>query len=107
MRTLGRAIAFILVLATHGVSVREVHAGEWNIGLKRLALRDPVSGGTMAGLVTYPTAAAPKSLTIGRFRAMAAEDAIAATGRFPLVILSHGTGALPDVYLWLFAGLTK
>ena len=106
MRAPGRAVALLLLLAVNAASVCAAHAGEWKVGLKRLTLRDPVGGGAMTGFATYPTAARPKSLTVGRFSMMAAEGAAPATEQFPLVIVSHGTGALPDVYRWLFEGLT-
>lgn len=106
MLTPARAIAVILLLIARGICSRDAFAAEWNVGLKRLTLRDPVAGGAMAGFVTYPTAAAMTSLTVGRFNAMAAENAASGPGRFPLLIFSHGAGSLPELYLWLFEGLT-
>ncbi len=105
MKASNRLIASILMLTTLVVG-SAASAGEWNVGLKRLTLRDPVGGGAMTGFVTYPTAAAPKSLTIGRSNTMAAEDAAPAPGRLPLLIFSHGMGSLPELYLWLFEGLS-
>ncbi|MBI5262482.1 MAG: hypothetical protein HY852_11780 [Bradyrhizobium sp.] len=67
---------------------------------------DPVNGAAMVGIITYPTTALASSLTVGRFRLAAAEDASPAAGKFPLVIFSHGTGGQPELYLWLFEGLT-
>jgi predicted dienelactone hydrolase len=76
------------------------------VGLRRLALPDPISGTTMAGIVTYPTMARPTRLAFGRFETVAAEDASPDAGKFPLIIFSHGTGSLPESYLWLFEGLS-
>jgi predicted dienelactone hydrolase len=106
MSALNRAIASILMLAALVIG-GAARASEWNVGLKRLTLRDPVAGGAMTGFVTYPTATAPTSLTIGRVNTTAAEDAAPAPGRFPLLIFSHGMSSLPELYLWLFEGLTK
>jgi predicted dienelactone hydrolase len=105
MKASNRLIASILMLTTLVVG-SAASAGEWNVGLKRLTLRDPVGGGAMTGFVTYPTAAAPKSLTIGRSNTTAAENAAPAPGRLPLLIFSHGMGSLPELYLWLFEGLS-
>ena len=88
MRSLARAVALIILLAAHGIA----HAGDWNVGLKRLILRDPVGGGAMTGMVTYPTAAAAKSLTVGRFRTMAAEDAAPAVTLEPGFVLHSEAG---------------
>ena len=109
-----RAAAGVRILRAAAVVVamyavcddRSATANEWRVGVKQLTLRDPVAGGVMTGFVTYPTSAAPQRVTFGRFNIAAAPDAAPAAGQFPLVILSHGTGGLPDVYLWLFEGLT-
>ncbi len=85
--------------------VGAANAAEQNVGLKRLALRDPISGGAMTGFAMYPTSAPAKSLTIGRADTVAAENAAPAQGRFSLLIFSHGMGSLPELYLWLFEGL--
>jgi predicted dienelactone hydrolase len=100
-----RAFAVILLLIACTSWRCDAFAAEWNVGLKRLTLRDPVGGGAMTGFVTYPTTAATTSLTIGRFSVAAAEDAVPARGQFPLLIFSHGAGSLPELYLWLFEGL--
>ena len=104
MRVLAR-LALILLLATSGICGAQ--ASEWKIGLKRLTLRDPIAGGAMTGFAMYPTAVQPKSLRIGDFNTMAAEDAAPAPGRFPLLIFSHGMSSLPELYLWLFEGLSR
>ena len=106
MRGLVRMFASILLLAACGICSCGAEAGDWKVGLKRLTLRDPVGGGAMTGFVMYPTAAPPASLTVGDFNAMAAEDALPAPGRFPLLIFSHGMSSLPELYLWLFEGLS-
>ena len=106
MRMPGRSFAVVALLAACGICCG-AHAGEWKVGLKRLDLRDPVSGGAMTGFVMYPTTAAPKSVSIGSFTATAAENAPPAGDRFPLVIFSHGMGSQPELYLWLFEGLTS
>jgi predicted dienelactone hydrolase len=95
-----------VVLVWAIVSSGQAHAADWNVGLKHLTLPDPVSGASMTGIVTYPTMAPATRLKIGRFETVAAENAPAPAGKFPLIIFSHGTGALPEFYLWLFEGLS-
>ena len=95
----------LLTLCTF-VDCGQVRAGDWKIGLRRLSFPDPLSGAVMTGLVTYPTGAPATSLRVGPFTLTAAEDAPPESGRFPLVIFSHGTGGLPELYLWIFEGLT-
>ncbi len=99
-----RAFFCVLVMCAIGIWGK-AEAAEWNVGVKRLTLHDPVVGGAMTGIVTYPTPAASQRITIGRFEIKAAQDGAPAEGRFPLVIVSHGTGGLPEMYLWLFEGL--
>lgn len=106
MRASPGKVLLILLLVAGGICSCGAEAGEWKVGLKRLTLRDPVAGGAMTGFAMYPAAAPPKSLTIGDFRTMAAEDAAPAPGRFPLLIFSHGMSSLPETYLWLFEGLS-
>jgi len=104
MRAPGRMLA-VLLLITAG-SVRAAGAAELHVGLKRLTLRDPIGGGAMIGFAMYPTDVPAKSVTIGRVDTVAAEGAAPAPGRFPLLIFSHGMSSLPEMYLWLFEGLT-
>ena len=98
-----RMIALLLLIMAGGLC--GAGAAQQNVGLKRLTLRDPVAGGAMTGFVTYPTASPARSVTVGQFDTMAAEDAAPAPGRFPLLIFSHGMSSLPELYLWLFEGL--
>jgi predicted dienelactone hydrolase len=95
----------MLLLMAGGVCA--AGAAEQNVGLKRLTLRDPVGGGAMTGFAMYPTATQGKSVTIGRVDTVAAEDPAPAPGRFPLLIFSHGMSSLPELYVWLFEGLTR
>ena len=106
MRAPIKRVLLILLLVAGGICSCGAEAGEWKVGLKRLTLRDPVAGGAMTGFVMYPTAAQPRSLAIGDFNTIAAEDAAPAPGRFPLLIFSHGMSSLPETYLWLFEGLS-
>jgi predicted dienelactone hydrolase len=103
MRAAGMMIGLALLVMVSGTGA--AGAAEPSVGLHRLTLRDPISGGAMTGFAMYPTAAAAKRVTIGRFDTVAAEDAAPAPGRFPLLIFSHGMSSLPELYLWLFEGL--
>jgi predicted dienelactone hydrolase len=60
-------------------------------GFTDLALTDPVDGGKMPVIVVYP-AATEGETGIGSYRLAAARDAVATPGRYPLVVLSHGSG---------------
>ena len=52
----------------------------------------PYHGGTMEATVWYPTAAPEAAAAFGPFNVHAAVGAPPAAGRFPLVLVSHGTG---------------
>jgi predicted dienelactone hydrolase len=67
-------------------------AADFSAGIANATLVDPVEGGPMAAIVVYPTTAPAGSTDLGPFHIAATRDARPAPGRFPLVVLSHGTG---------------
>ena len=86
---------------------RPTLAAEWNVGFANLALTDPISGGPMAGMVTYPTLANPHSHRIGPYYLEVAENAPPAEGTFPLIVLSPGRAGAPENYNDYFNALTR
>jgi predicted dienelactone hydrolase len=60
-----------------------------------------LSTATPAGVplvILYPATAPEKQETLGPYQLEVARDAAPAPGRFPLVLISHGTGGSPLVY---------
>ncbi len=82
LRLAAMALALACVLAT------PARAGA---GFSDIALTDPVEGGKMPVIVFYP-APGDGSTGIGSYRVAAARDAMPTPGRYPLVVLSHGSG---------------
>lgn len=64
----------------------------FNAGLREASYADPARGGRAGMLVWYPTAAAERTVRRGPFVLEVAERAEPAAGRFPLVMISHGSG---------------
>lgn len=62
------------------------------VGFQHIAIHDPVNGGTMPGLVFYPSTRAAGETTIGPYHVAASPDAPAIPGAKPLVVISHGNG---------------
>jgi predicted dienelactone hydrolase len=58
-------------------------------------------------LVWYPTPAASAPQAMGPFRFAAALGAPPSPGRFPLVVISHGTGGSELGHAWLAEGLVR
>ena len=58
-------------------------------------------------MVWYPTPAAATPQAMGPFRFAAALGAPPSAGRFPLVVISHGTGGSELGHAWLAEGLAR
>ena len=67
-------------------------ADNYPAGLAEFALVDPVEGGPMRVVAIYPAKAQGPPTQRGPFTIEATADAPPATGRFPLILVSHGTG---------------
>jgi predicted dienelactone hydrolase len=57
-----------------------------------------VHAGTIPTLLFYPTRAAPSHVALGPFSIDVALDAPVDDGRFPLVVISHGSGGAPATH---------
>ena len=62
---------------------------------------------TVPVVVWYPTAAAATPQSMGPFRFSAALGAPPSAGRFPLVVISHGTGGSELGHAWLAEALAR
>ena len=76
-------------------------------GCRTVALTDPERGTTSPMLVLYPSAAPERPARLGPYTLDVAMDAPVAAGRWPLVIVSHGTGGSHLVYRDLAAHLAR
>jgi predicted dienelactone hydrolase len=75
-----------------GLACVEVRAETFGAGFLDLTLTDPVEGGPMPAVVFYPTTAIGGSTQVGPFTIAATRRALPATGSYPLIVHSHGTG---------------
>lgn len=82
LRATAMALAFACAFAA------PAHAGA---GFTDLVLTDPVDGGKMPVIVFYP-AGIDGQAEIGSYHLAAARDAAPRPARYPLVIMSHGSG---------------
>ena len=67
---------------------------ENRIGIETIGVTDPLGHGQMQGYVLYPTQASDQHAitTLGPYQVHARLEAPARSGRFPLVVISHGSG---------------
>lgn len=84
MRAMACAMAIILT--------GPASAGDFAAGFAQRRLTDPVEGGPMAAVVTYPSYQAGGPTQLGPFLVEAQPGVTPAPGRFPLILVSHGTG---------------
>ncbi|MFI5014948.1 MAG: alpha/beta hydrolase family protein [Hyphomicrobiales bacterium] len=105
VRSLLATLVISAVMFAHGGALAV--AADWNAGFAKLSLRDPIAGGLMTGIVTYPTTAATHSVRLGPNELDVAENAPPAPGSHPLVIFSHGRGGLPESYHDVFTDLAR
>jgi predicted dienelactone hydrolase len=78
-----------------------------NAGCRALELVDPVQGARVPLHVLYPTRAAARTETFGRYPLEVARDAPVAGEGLLLVALSHGNGGTPWTYRGLAAHLAR
>ncbi len=83
---LHRAIALIALLLGTSAAAAEAPG----VGFRELAMKDPVGGGPMSGLVFYPAAQPAKPLPVALFLVDAGRELEPVPGRYPLVLISHG-----------------
>jgi predicted dienelactone hydrolase len=94
-----------LICAMNGLGFAE--AAEWDVGFANLALSDPIAGGPMKGIVTYPTRAKTRSVRLGPYFLDVAENARPTDGAFPLIIVSPGKAGSPENYNDFFTALSR
>src|SRR3954451_4218134 len=76
-------------------------------GLREMEVVDPLTGQAFPVWVLYPSTVAERAVRLGRYPASLAPDAPPADGRFPLVVVSHGTGSSPFLHRVLAAHLAR
>ncbi|MBI3497781.1 MAG: hypothetical protein HY058_10810 [Proteobacteria bacterium] len=91
MHRWNRAALVLLALAS-AAAPPPAGADGYAAGLAFLTLIDPVEGGKMPVVAAYPVADSAGVTVLGPYRIDAAQDAAPAEGRFPLIVVSHGTG---------------
>jgi predicted dienelactone hydrolase len=79
---------------TSVVMFSSAHASDlpFRAGVGMVELIDPVSQQTMRAAIFYPTVDAVSVTRLGPLEILAKRDAAVSSGRFPLVLLSHGNG---------------
>ncbi len=78
-----------------------------SVGCRRWDLEDPVRGHAFPITVLYPTTAPAREVAFGPFSVNVAMDGPVAPGRFPLVVISHGTASSPMVFRTLAQALAS
>ena len=81
-----RAIFLVTVL----LATASAAGGPQGVGFRELAMKDPVGGGPMSGLVFYPSAQPSEPLPVTLFLVDASRNLEPIPGRYPLVLISHG-----------------
>jgi predicted dienelactone hydrolase len=74
-------------------------------GLREIEVDDP--RGAFPVWVLYPATEPERPVALGRYPASLAAGAAPAAGRFPLVVVSHGTGSSPFLHRELAASLAR
>jgi len=82
----------LITLVAWALSSGAQEAPPDNVGLARFSVDNPVGGAAIATVAWYPTKTAPVPMLFGPYRIEVAIDAAPIPGRYPLIILSHGTG---------------
>jgi predicted dienelactone hydrolase len=79
----------------------------YSVGLQTAQVPDPEGGSAIPILLLYPCEAPECDLQFGPYAIAAARDAQVAAGRFPLVLISHGTGSSQFVFRTLARHLAR
>jgi predicted dienelactone hydrolase len=87
-----------------------VQASE-NVGVRQIAVAAPERGKDLSVTIWYPAEAGGEPTVVGDNRIFKGEpafkDAAPAKGRFPLVLLSHGSGSRIEGMTWLATSLVN
>lgn len=76
-------------------------------GLLSFKAIDPSREFTVPSYIFYPTSIAEQMIKVGPYILSVAEKAVVSEGKFPLVVISHGTGGTPLVYRSLAMHLAR
>ncbi|MEP6899006.1 MAG: hypothetical protein ABI870_10790 [Rhodanobacter sp.] len=82
-------LALLVFVAPMSVALAQNTSG---VGFRAIHIHDPVNGGEMPGFVFYPAKQATGSTWLGPYHVAATADAPMASGKSPLVVISHGHG---------------
>lgn len=77
------------------------------VGYRQLTVPDAALQLAFPVRVLYPTHDAPQLVPVGPYQLLVAPDAAVAPGRFPLVLVSHGTGSSGLLHRQLAQALVK
>ena len=69
-----------------------------HVGYQSLNIEDEIQGATIPAIVLYPTATPASPTTFGPYTLDVSMDAPISSGRFPLVVISHGNGGTHIIY---------
>ena len=69
-----------------------------HVGYQSLNIEDEIQGATIPAIVLYPTATPASPTTFGPYTLDVSMDAPISSGRFPLVVISHGNGGTHLIY---------
>ncbi|KMM78406.1 alpha/beta hydrolase family protein [Pseudomonas deceptionensis] len=84
-----------LLLAYCPLVVQAEPQAHWSVGFHRLSFLDPLDDQPMRAIAFYPSAQAEGLTKMGNYEVEATEDAKIVTGRYPLLMLSHGNTGTP------------
>lgn len=97
----------LLALVLLGGLLAHAEAAPQVVGLHPMTLADPVDSRPMQALAFYPAIGKPRSSRIDGYPVEVAEEAPVATGRFPLLVLSHGNIGSPLALHYLATALAR
>ncbi|MCP3169844.1 hypothetical protein [Myxococcus qinghaiensis] len=83
---LPRAFALAALLVAASASASTIRG----VGYRELAMKDPVNGGPLRGVVLYPSTQPSKPIPMDLLQLDASKDLPPVSGRHPLVLISHG-----------------
>jgi len=82
-----------------------------NVGTQKISVVSPTENRALAVTVWYPSKSDGRAVSIGDNRIFegtaVSRNASVEAGRFPLVLLSHGSGSRVDAMAWIAAELAK
>ncbi|WDY60340.1 alpha/beta hydrolase family protein [Pseudomonas sp. PSKL.D1] len=90
-----------------GCLLGNAEAAPWVTGLHHMTFADPVDARPMQALAFYPAQGTPRSIRIDGYPLDVAEEAPAALGQFPLLVLSHGNTGSPLALHYLATALAR